>query len=85
MTEHPKYNNEYTAKDIERYYTGKMSSLEMHQLEKAAMEDPFLADALEGYSYTNTPVQDSEYMHQQLHAGIKYYLLQVLTKKHSYE
>jgi hypothetical protein len=68
MTEHPKYNNEYTAKDIERYYTGKMSSLEMHQLEKAAMEDPFLADALEGYSYTNTPVQDSEYMHQQLHA-----------------
>src|SRR5687768_6363785 len=66
MTEHSKYENEFTAQDIERYYNGKMSSLEMHQLEKAAMEDPFLADALEGYSYTNTPAKDSEYLHSQL-------------------
>jgi len=66
MAEHSKYHNEFTAQDIERYYSGKMSSLEMHQLEKAAMEDPFLADALEGYSYTNTPVKDTEYLHSQL-------------------
>ena len=30
----------------------------MHALEKAALEDPFLADALEGYSNTNTASAD---------------------------
>ena len=49
MTDHSKYNNGFTAGDFERYHNGSMSPLEMHQLEKAAMEDPFLADALEGY------------------------------------
>ena len=66
MTEHSKYDNEFTAEDIERYYSGKMSPLEMHKLEKAAMEDPFLADALEGYGFTNTPVKDNEYLYSQL-------------------
>ena len=27
-----------------------LSNKEMHDLEKAAMDDPFLADALEGYA-----------------------------------
>jgi len=66
MTEHSKYDNKFTAQDIERYYAGKMSSLEMHELEKAAMEDPFLADALEGYAYTNTQVKDNEDLHSRL-------------------
>lgn len=66
MTEHSGYHKEFTAQDIERYYNGTMSYLEMHQLEKAAMEDPFLADALEGYSYTTTPAQDSGYLHSRL-------------------
>ncbi len=35
-----------------------MSPGEMHALEKAALEDPFLADALEGYSNTNTASAD---------------------------
>ena len=48
----------YTAADFERYYSGQMSDAEMHALEKSALEDPFLADALEGYSYTKTPVHD---------------------------
>lgn len=34
--------------DIERYLRGEMTSSEMHALEKKALEDPFLADALEG-------------------------------------
>jgi hypothetical protein len=71
MAENSKYNKEFTAQDIERYYSGKMSSLKMHQLEKAAMEDPFLADALEGYSYTNTPVEDSKYLQTQLQSKIE--------------
>ena len=66
MIEDSKYKNEYTAQDFERYYTGKMSSLEMHELEKAAMEDPFLSDALEGYRYSSAPVQDMEYLKAQL-------------------
>jgi TonB family protein len=34
--------------DIERYRRGEMSPAEMHRLEKQALKDPFLADALEG-------------------------------------
>ena len=40
----------YTAFDIEKYHKGLLSSKEMHDLEKAALDDPFLADALEGYA-----------------------------------
>jgi hypothetical protein len=40
----------YTAIDIEKYHKGLLSPREMHDLEKAALDDPFLADALEGYS-----------------------------------
>lgn len=34
--------------DIARYHAGKMTPAEMHALEKKALSDPFLADALEG-------------------------------------
>src|SRR5690349_673466 len=40
----------YSLADIQRYLQGGMSAKEMHDLERAALEDPFLADALEGYS-----------------------------------
>ena len=39
----------FTAADIEKYHKGLLSSKERHDLEKAALDDPFLADALEGY------------------------------------
>ena len=42
-------NKTYTAVDFERYYTGAMPGREMHELEKAALDDPFLADAMEGF------------------------------------
>ena len=42
-------NKTYTAVDFERYYTGAMPEREMHELEKAALDDPFLADAMEGF------------------------------------
>jgi hypothetical protein len=38
----------YSTSDIERYRKGELSAREMHELESAALEDPFLADALEG-------------------------------------
>ncbi len=34
--------------DLERYRMGKMTPTEMHAFEKRALQDPFLADALEG-------------------------------------
>ena len=34
--------------DIERYLTGELSPAEMHALEREALNDPFLAEALEG-------------------------------------
>lgn len=45
MSAHPRYR----ADDLLRYHQGLMSPAEMHALEKEAMEDPFLAEALEGY------------------------------------
>ena len=39
----------YSVEDIERYLKGKMSAKEMHDMEKAALQDSFLADAIEGF------------------------------------
>jgi TonB family protein len=36
--------------DIEKYFNGELTPAEMHALEKKALSDPFLADALEGGS-----------------------------------
>lgn len=44
----------YSASDLQRYLKGEMSALEMHHLEMAALEDPFLADALEGFEKRGT-------------------------------
>ncbi len=48
----------YTAADFARYHAGTMPVAEMHALEKAALEDPFLTDALEGYAYSESPEKD---------------------------
>ena len=47
---------EFTALDIEKYHKGLLSPKEMHDMEKAALDDPFLADALEGYAVTGVNV-----------------------------
>ena len=39
----------YTAKDISCYIEGRLSAEQMHAMEKAALDDPFLAEAMEGY------------------------------------
>ena len=50
----------YTAKDIEQYLAGNMSAQQMHAIEKAALDDPFLAEAMEGYE----AVKDKEWNNQ---------------------
>lgn len=48
MSESRNHINQYNAVDIQRYLDGKMSAAEMHAFEKASLDDPFLADAIEG-------------------------------------
>ena len=45
----------YTAKDIEQYFAGTLRPEARHALEKAALDDPFLTEAMEGYQ--QVPVQ----------------------------
>jgi hypothetical protein len=49
MAEPSTYHN-YSFEDIQRYLQGKMGTAEMHELEKTALQDPFLADAIEGFN-----------------------------------
>ena len=55
MSEEKNHIN-FTAADIEKYHKGQLSAKEMHALEKAALDDPFLADALEGYAASKVNV-----------------------------
>jgi hypothetical protein len=56
----------YTAIDFQQYYAGTMPAQDMHALEKAALEDPFLADALEGYVHTVNATVEIEKIKQKL-------------------
>ena len=49
MSEKNEHSQQYSASDIQRYLKGQMSAEEMHAMETAALDDPFLADAIEGY------------------------------------
>lgn len=48
MSDHKEHITQYSAADIQQYVQGKLSAREMHAMEKAALDDPFLADAIEG-------------------------------------
>lgn len=50
----------YSAEDIKKYLNGNMSAPEMHAFEKAALDDPFLAEALEGYEFMSTEKWQSQ-------------------------
>src|ERR687889_370585 len=52
----------YSLADIERYLQGKMTAKEMHAMEKAALRDPFLADAIEGYSEASSLTEAHEHL-----------------------
>ena len=56
----------YSVADIEKYWKGQLSNGEMHALEKAAMDDPFLADALEGYKNSQSPADEINLLHKKL-------------------
>ena len=50
MSSQDKHITHWSATDVQKYLSGELSAPEMHQLEKAALDDPFLAEAIEGLS-----------------------------------
>jgi hypothetical protein len=62
-------NVQYGYIDIQRYLQKQMSEKEMHAFEKAMMEDPFLADALEGYQASNNSTANKHLT--EIHSTIK--------------
>ncbi len=55
---------------IQQYLEGKLDPEVMHQLEKQALDDPFLWDALEGYATYKDPAADLSILQRQLHERI---------------
>lgn len=55
---------------IEQYLEGKLDPKMMHELEKQALKDPFLWDALEGYEYTANSGSELSILQRQLHQRI---------------
>ncbi len=62
--------NQYNADDFLRYHRGTMPAAERHALEKAALEDIFLADALEGFLYSNDSVIETTEIKNRLSARL---------------
>lgn len=52
----------YTAEDIHRYFSGGMSADEMYAMDKAALNDPLLAEAMEGYHSLPSFKSESGYL-----------------------
>jgi hypothetical protein len=50
-----KKNIQFTIEQIRKYLNGELSGPDMHELEKAALDDPFLADAMEGFELSRKP------------------------------
>lgn len=50
MSDNGIHNNIYTAADVQNYLAGRLTPLQMNAMEKAALDDPFLAEAMEGYA-----------------------------------
>ena len=46
----------YGPEDIKRYLNGGMNAQEMHDMEKAALKDPLLADAIDGFRNADASV-----------------------------
>lgn len=47
-------NKQFGFEEIQRYLSGAMSPVERHELERAALQDPFLSDAIDGFEQQGT-------------------------------
>ncbi len=66
MMSRNKNSTHYSATDIEKYRKGELSARDMHDLEQAALDDPFLADAIEGLTQHPALQQDLDDLHHRL-------------------
>ncbi|NEU08882.1 hypothetical protein GZH53_11220 [Flavihumibacter sp. R14] len=55
---------------IQQYLEGTLDKKLMHELEKKALDDPFLADALEGYAHSAASSHGLSMLQRQLHERI---------------
>ena len=53
MSLNPKHIN----RQLTRYFNGEMTGEEMHELEKLALSDSFLKDAMDGYAENPQAIQ----------------------------
>jgi hypothetical protein len=60
-------HNQYTIEDIRKYVNGELTPAQMHAMEKAALDDPFLADAIEGYGLAQTKIGKAEISDELVH------------------
>lgn len=65
------HNTPWSDTDIRKYLKGELSAREMHDLEKAALDDPFLADALEGLETTPSHEADMDQLRSRLDARME--------------
>ena len=56
----------YSVADMEKYWKGQLTPAEMYAMEKAAMDDPFLADAMEGFKNITSSESDILVLKQRL-------------------
>lgn len=64
-------NNHYDIITIEQYLAGKLNAKDMYQLERDALTDPMLRDAIDGFETSNTiPHQHISILQQRLQTRI---------------
>lgn len=77
-------NKSYGIEDFRRYHAGEMSAQERHAIEKAAIDDPFLADALDGYEFTSTPSADLQAIQSRINARQSKKIVTLPVKKYGW-
>jgi hypothetical protein len=70
MSDTGKHIVHYSAADIQKYLKGELSARDMYEMEKAALDDPFLADALEGFEQRPAVAADLQELHARLTARV---------------
>lgn len=65
------HTRSWSDSDIRKYLKGELSAREMHELERAALDDPFLADALEGLPLSSPLEGDMEELQARLAARLE--------------
>ncbi len=62
----PSTHKNYTAADIKRYHSGMMTVEEMNELEKSALEDLLLSDAIDGYENKDNVENDLAFIREKI-------------------